>query len=254
MGLLERHAASSARRMLAAALPAACMPSSRGRRASPRRPASDSLWTGASKGRPPSFLLPLDKGYFKGAGLDVSDRRGGLSARADHPRRVRQLRHGLRRHQRTHQVSRPEPVAPIKAVFMVYNKPPYCDRGTQEPRHHRTQATRGQEAGRAAGRHNHRAMAAVRQAQQHRRVEGHDRERSGFRCARRCSPPDRSMPRLAFRSGSMSISRTAACRVDDIVLMPMADYGMKLYGNAIIVNSKFAAEKPEAVKASCMPS
>ena len=37
--------------------------------------------------------------------------------------------------------------------------------------------------------------------------------------------------------------------LDDIVLMPMADYGLKLYGNAIIVNSKFAAEKPEAVKA-----
>ena len=37
--------------------------------------------------------------------------------------------------------------------------------------------------------------------------------------------------------------------VDDIVLMQMADYGLKLYGAAIIVNSKFAAEKPEAVKA-----
>ena len=28
----------------------------------------------------------------------------------------------------------------------------------------------------------------------------------------------------------------------------MADYGLKLYGNAIIVNPKFAAEKPEVVK------
>src|SRR5262249_9797307 len=37
--------------------------------------------------------------------------------------------------------------------------------------------------------------------------------------------------------------------LDDIVLMPMADYGMKLYGNAIIVSPKFAAEKPEAVRA-----
>jgi NitT/TauT family transport system substrate-binding protein len=36
--------------------------------------------------------------------------------------------------------------------------------------------------------------------------------------------------------------------VDDIVLMPMADYGLKLYGSAIIVNSKLAAEKPEVVK------
>jgi NitT/TauT family transport system substrate-binding protein len=37
--------------------------------------------------------------------------------------------------------------------------------------------------------------------------------------------------------------------VDDIVLMPMADYGLTLYGSAIIVNTKFAAEKPELVKA-----
>ena len=37
--------------------------------------------------------------------------------------------------------------------------------------------------------------------------------------------------------------------VDDIVLMPMANYGLKLYGNAIIVGAKFAAEKPDAVKA-----
>jgi NitT/TauT family transport system substrate-binding protein len=33
------------------------------------------------------------------------------------------------------------------------------------------------------------------------------------------------------------------------VLLPMANYGLKLYGNAIIVNSKFAAEKPDAVEA-----
>ena len=30
--------------------------------------------------------------------------------------------------------------------------------------------------------------------------------------------------------------------------MLMADYGVNLYGNAIIVNPKFAAEKPDAVK------
>src|SRR6202008_1646196 len=36
--------------------------------------------------------------------------------------------------------------------------------------------------------------------------------------------------------------------VDDIVLMMMSNYGHKLYGSAIIVNPKFAAEKPEAVR------
>jgi NitT/TauT family transport system substrate-binding protein len=36
--------------------------------------------------------------------------------------------------------------------------------------------------------------------------------------------------------------------VDDIVVMLMADYGVNLYGNAIIVNPKFAADNPDAVK------
>ena len=36
--------------------------------------------------------------------------------------------------------------------------------------------------------------------------------------------------------------------VDDITVMLMADHGVNLYGNAIIVNPKFAAENPDAVK------
>ena len=36
--------------------------------------------------------------------------------------------------------------------------------------------------------------------------------------------------------------------VDDIVVLLMADYGVNLYGSAIIVNPKFAAEHPDAVK------
>jgi NitT/TauT family transport system substrate-binding protein len=35
---------------------------------------------------------------------------------------------------------------------------------------------------------------------------------------------------------------------DDIVVMPMADYGLDLYGDAIIVSPKLAAENPDAVK------
>jgi NitT/TauT family transport system substrate-binding protein len=35
---------------------------------------------------------------------------------------------------------------------------------------------------------------------------------------------------------------------DDIVVLLMSDYGLELYGNAIIVSEKFAEENPEAVK------
>jgi NitT/TauT family transport system substrate-binding protein len=42
--------------------------------------------------------------------------------------------------------------------------------------------------------------------------------------------------------------KTRGVPIDDIVLLPMANYGLKAYGSAILVNTKFAAEKPEAVK------
>ena len=35
---------------------------------------------------------------------------------------------------------------------------------------------------------------------------------------------------------------------DDLVVLLMADYGVKLYGNAIMTSRNFAAEKPEAVR------
>jgi NitT/TauT family transport system substrate-binding protein len=35
---------------------------------------------------------------------------------------------------------------------------------------------------------------------------------------------------------------------DDIAVMLMADFGVELYGDAVIVNSRFAAEQPEAVR------
>jgi NitT/TauT family transport system substrate-binding protein len=42
--------------------------------------------------------------------------------------------------------------------------------------------------------------------------------------------------------------REKSVPVDDIVVLLMTDYGLELYGNAIFVNPKFAAEKPDAVK------
>jgi len=36
---------------------------------------------------------------------------------------------------------------------------------------------------------------------------------------------------------------------DDIVVIVMANFGVGLYGNAVMVNPTFAAEKPDAVKA-----
>jgi NitT/TauT family transport system substrate-binding protein len=52
-----------------------------------------------------------------------------------------------------------------------------------------------------------------------------------------------------FSFSSFINLKTMGVPVDDLVVMLMADYGVNLYGNAIIVSPKFAAEKPDAVKA-----
>ena len=124
------------------------------------------------------------------------------------------------------------------------------DRDAQEPRHHRAQAARGQEA-RRIGRLHVRAMAAVRQAQRHRRGEGRSRNIGPVRADARRGQIDAA---LGYSFRLYVDLKDRGVPVDDIVLMPMANYGLKLYGNAVIVNPKFAAEKPEAVKASCTPS
>jgi NitT/TauT family transport system substrate-binding protein len=38
-------------------------------------------------------------------------------------------------------------------------------------------------------------------------------------------------------------------KAEDVVIMPYADYGVKLYGNAIIASPKLIQENPEAIKA-----
>jgi NitT/TauT family transport system substrate-binding protein len=53
---------------------------------------------------------------------------------------------------------------------------------------------------------------------------------------------------FGFAMSSFINLKSRGVPADDIVVLPMSDYGVELYGNAIIVSPKFAAEKPEAVK------
>ena len=170
MGLLNRHADRSAR--LSGGGSARAHLRRARRRADQHQILAGRAPRRAGGPRPP----PAGQGLLQERRTGRQRRRRGLSARTDHPRRERQLRHGLCRYQRTHQVPRPEPVGSGQSRVHGLQQAALCHRGTQEPRHHRAQATREQETGRAVGRRNLRAMAAVRQAQQYRRVEGHDRE------------------------------------------------------------------------------
>ena len=106
--------------------------------AAAHRPPSNSPSTGASKGRRALFLLSLDKGYFRTDGLDRHHRRGRPTplepitrvASGSYDMGFADINALIRYRDQN-------PTAPVKAVFMVYNRPPFAIVDAQEPRHHR---------------------------------------------------------------------------------------------------------------------
>jgi NitT/TauT family transport system substrate-binding protein len=194
------------------------------------------------------FLLPQDKGYFKAEGLDVSidDAASPLEpinrvATGGYDMAFADINALIRYRDQN-------PSAPIKAVFMVYDKPPYSivtrrSRGVSEPKQLEGKKLGAPPAGATFAQWP--LFAKLNNIE----VAKVTIENIGI--------PVRA-PMLAAGQIDAALGSSFRLYVDlkdrgvpvnDIVLMPMADYGLKLYGNAIIVNAKFAAEKPEAVRA-----
>jgi NitT/TauT family transport system substrate-binding protein len=193
-------------------------------------------------------LLPQDKGYFKSEGLDVT-----VDEAASPLEPITRVATGgydiafadinaLIRYRDQH------PSPPVKAVFMVYNKPPYAvvtrkSRGVTEPRQ-----LEGKKLGAPT------AGSTYAQWPLFAKLNGIDVSKVTIE---NIGIPVRA-PMLAAGQIDAALGysyrlyidlKDRGVPVDDIVLMAMANYGLKLYGNAIIVNPKFAAEKPEALKA-----
>jgi NitT/TauT family transport system substrate-binding protein len=194
------------------------------------------------------LLLPQDKGYFKNEGLDltVDDAAAPLEpitrvASGSHEMAFADI-NALIKYRDQH------PSAPVKAIFMIYNKPPYAvvarkSRGITEPKQLENKRIGAPPAG-----------ATFAQWPLFAKLNNIDVSKVTIE---NIGIPVRA-PMLA--AGQIDAALGSSFRLyvdlkdrgvplDDIVLMPMADYGLKLYGNAVIVNSKFAAEKPETVRA-----
>jgi NitT/TauT family transport system substrate-binding protein len=194
------------------------------------------------------FFLPQDKGYFKTEGLDVTG--DDVVAPLDPLTRVASGGYdmgfadinALIRYRDQH------PTAPVKAVFMTYNKPPYAvvtrkSRGINEPKQIENKKLGASANGAALAQWP--LFAKLNQID----VAKVHIETIGI--------PVRA-PMLAAGQIDAALGASFQLYVDlknrgvpveDIVLMLMANYGLTLYGSAVVVNSKFAAEKPEAVRA-----
>ena len=194
------------------------------------------------------LLLPQDQGYFKAAGLDVE-----LSKMISPLDPVAKIASGasdigfvdfadLIRYRDQNGT------AAVKGVFVVYNKPPHAvvarrSRGVTEPKRLENKKLGVPASG-----------GAMQAWPLFAKLNGIDVARVNIETL---GIPLRA-PMLAAGQIDAAVGASFRLYVDlkdrgvpaqDIVLMIMADYGVKLYGSAIVTNSKFAAQKPEAVTA-----
>jgi len=193
------------------------------------------------------FLVPHDRGYFKSEGLEVVV--DDAVTPLDPILRVASGGYELGFADINTLISYRDqhPSAPVKAVYVVYNKPAYAivarkSRGIAEPRQ-----LENKKVGAPTG-------STFAQWPLFAKLNNIDVSKVAIE---KIGIPVRA-PMLA--AGQIDAALGSSFRlyvdlkergvpVDDIVLMLMANYGMKLYGNSIVVNAKFADEKPDLVKA-----
>lgn len=193
------------------------------------------------------FLLAIDKGYFRAEGLDVTI--DPASSPLDPITRIASGSHdagfadinALIKQRDAH------PPMPIKAVFMVYNRPAFAIIGRKSRGIEKPKDLEGKILGAPA------ADPAYAQWKAFAQANGIDSakvkiESVGFpvREPMLQSGQVDAITGLSFQS--FINLKTMNVPADDLVVLPMADYGLDLYGNAIVVSPKLAADNPDAVK------
>jgi NitT/TauT family transport system substrate-binding protein len=194
------------------------------------------------------FLVPLDKGYFKAEGLDVTIDEAAAAqepiarvASGNYDMGFADINALIRYRDQSAAV-------PIKAVFMIYNTPPYAVVGRKSKGITDPKQLEGKKLGAPP------SGTTVNEWSLFAKLNNIDASKVAIE---NVAIPVRA-PMLA--AGQLDAALGFSFRlfidvkdrgvdVNDLTLMLMANYGLKLYGNAVVVNPKFAAEKPEAVRA-----
>jgi NitT/TauT family transport system substrate-binding protein len=193
------------------------------------------------------FLVPLDRGYYSSESLDVSM---DDAVNAFEPiTRVASGSYemGLADINATIRFRDQNPTAPVRVIFMVYNRPPFAivgrkSRGITDPK-----SLEGKRLGAPP------LTTTVQQWPVFAKLNSVDTAKVALEPI---AMPVR-VPMLAAGQLDAALGYSFRLYVDlkdrgapvgDIVQLEMPDHKLTLYGSAIIVNSKFATEQPEAVR------
>jgi len=196
------------------------------------------------------FLLSLDKGHYRAEGLDITvDPAADFlepitrTASGTHDIAVADLNALIRFHEHNPTASKMAP----KAVFVVFDRPAYAiiarkSRGILQPKD-----LEGKKLGTPT--------ADASSAQWPLFAKLNDIDPAKVTVEDIAVPVREPMLAAGQVDAVTGLSfasyvdlKGRGVPVDDIVTMRMADHGLELYGNAIIVNPKFAADNPDAVR------
>jgi NitT/TauT family transport system substrate-binding protein len=192
------------------------------------------------------YFVALDKGYYKAEGLDVTIDSGNGSVEA-----INRVGAG------TYQMAfgdinslikyrDKKENAPIKAVAMIYNAPPFAIVSMKKYGVLKPKDLEGKTLGAPA------ADGAFAQWPIFLKEQKIDAskvkiENVGFPVREPMLAEGKVQAITGFSFSSYMNLRGRGVAQDDIVVMLMRDFGLELYGNALMANPKFAAENPKAV-------
>jgi NitT/TauT family transport system substrate-binding protein len=193
------------------------------------------------------FVAAIDKGYFKAEGLDVTIDTAGGSLEPLNRIASGTYDIGFGDINSLIKFRDANPNVPIKAIFMVYNKPAFSIVGRKSRGVSKPKDLEGKKLGAPA------PDGAYAQWKIFTQANGIDPskvtiENVGFPVREPMLAAGQVDAITGFSFSSYINLKDRGVPADDISVMLMADHGVNLYGNAIIVNPKFAAEKPEVVK------
>ncbi len=194
------------------------------------------------------FVVAIDKGYYKAEGLDVTIDTAAGSLEPINRIAAGTYDMGFGDINSLIKFRDQNPAAPIKAVFMVYNKPAFSIVGRKSRGVVKPKDLEGKKLGAPP--------ADGAYAQWPIFVNANDIDAAkvtivsvGFPVREPMLASGEVDAISGFSFSSYINLKDRGVPADDISVLLMADHGVNLYGNAILVNPKFAEEKPEIVKA-----
>ena len=194
------------------------------------------------------FFIALDKGYFAAEGLDVTIDTGAGSRESIPRVATGAYQMGFGDINSLIQLMDKQPDLKVKAVLMAYERPPIAVIGrkslgiTDDPK-----SLEGKKLGAPP------PDAAFGQWPAFAKVAGLDTskitiENVGFPVREPMLAQGQVDAIFGFSFSSVINLKAQGVPEDDIALIMMAEKGLDLYGNVVMVNTDFAAANPDAVK------